>query len=271
MKRGKNNVKEMRKKTSKEGICQLCGCQSELCDAHIIPKALKHLVAGRGGTFGALAIVPKNEFSFASKVITSYHTQNLDSDKNILCSDCDNNILGIYDKSLVNFYKNYIKLSNLHIITKNISIDTEKRLYLGFLAILYRASIAQKQYVYMPENYKELLRFSLFDGTLEYISDDIRIYLQGHHCDFSSNSIYNIFGCYSKDGQYLYCFPSFGLEVIFLLGNINETEFSNTLKLGCLFGKIALLNPNQDYVNIPLSPTPSQLTQIVSSIERPLP
>lgn len=263
-------MKKKKEKTFQEGVCHLCGCQGKLCEAHIIPKALKHLVAGRGGTFAALEIVPTEESSFTSKPIKAYPTQNLDSDKNILCSECDNEILGVYDKILVNFYKKYIQLSNTSIITDSIYIKIDKRLYFGFLTLLYRASIA-KQFVHIPEHYKEIIRFSLFDQTIQNLSDDLRIYFCGHRSDFSSNSIYNIYGCSKEDGQYVYCFPSFGLEVIFLLGNIGRTQLSNVLALGCIYQELTLLNPNQEYVKIHFSTYPSQLTQIQRAIQRPLP
>lgn len=265
-------MKKRGKKPSHEGICQLCGCQGKLCEAHIVPKALKHLVAGRGGTFAALKILPTGESSFTSKAITAYKEENLDFDKDILCADCDRDILGPYDEILVDFYKKYIQLSNTHIFVKNIHIETDKKLYFGFLTTLYRASITKrKQAVHLPEKYKELIKLSLFDGTLEYLSDDLRIYLRGHRRDFSSHSICNMYGRDFKEGQYLYCFPSFGLEVIFLFGNIGRTKLSNELNSRCVCGETTLLDPNQGHVNIHLSHSPSQLTQILLSVELPLP
>lgn len=267
------NVKKKIKKSSQEGICQLCGCQGKLCEAHIIPKSLKHLVGGRGSTFVALEIVPIEKSNFASKATKAHATQNFDFDKTILCSQCDNNILGIYDKILIDFYKKYIKLSNTQTIIKDISIETDKRLYFGFLSTLYRASITsiKKQYIYIPENYKQLLRFSLFDKTLEYISDHFRIYFRGHRCDFSSKLIHNIHPGPVKDEQYTYLFSSFGLDVIFLIGNIERTRMSNILNSACEYKEVTLLRPNEGLVNIHFSTEPSQLTKILLSVERPFP
>lgn len=258
----------MKKKSSREGICQLCGCQGKLCMAHIMPKALKYLLGPRRSTFLALRLESRLEKSCASGVTEAYPTQNLEFDRDILCSKCDNEILGKYDKILVIFYNKCIQFSKNSIILDGYDIEIDKRLYFSFLTILYRHSISKKiKCVIMPEKYKNILKYSLINEDFDKISKNIKIYILGYPIHKYSNSISQLFGGRNKnEEQYFYILNAFGLDVFFIMGNIHKTILSNELNSMVVSGKLALLQPDQENIKIPLADSQSFMTEIMSYI-----
>lgn len=123
------------------GQCKYCGKEKELIGAHVLPKHFYYNF--------------KNEkYSAIGKQIEDkIHCQNGFKDYGILCSKCDNEILGEYDKEA---YR----------LLRNIETNKEKSVYLGasvyhytqnefdykkirkfFIALLWKASISKSEYM----------------------------------------------------------------------------------------------------------------------------
>lgn len=119
-------------------ICKFCGQEKKLIKAHIIPK--NFYTARKEDRY--LCIIPK--------IKQCIFKQNGGYDSNILCGDCDNNILGEFDKEgyrvlFGDFDKyKYILMPPHYKIYQLDSIDFDYiKLRKFFISILWRASISQ--------------------------------------------------------------------------------------------------------------------------------
>ena len=120
------------------GICKFCGQKKKLIKAHIIPK--NFYLSRKKDRY--LCINSKTgEYTFQ---------QNGGYDSNILCSNCDNHILGDFDKEgyqilLGNFNK--YKYIQLHPQCKIYQLDSNDfdytKLRNFFISILWRASVSK--------------------------------------------------------------------------------------------------------------------------------
>lgn len=119
----------------------------------------------------------------------------------------------------------------------------------------------------MPEEYINILKYSLINEDLDKISKNIKIYILGYPIHKYSNSVSQLFGGRKKnEEQYFYIFNAFELDVFFIMGNIDKTIFSNELNSMVVSGKLALLQPNQENIKIPLADSQSFMTEITSYI-----
>lgn len=121
-------------------ICKFCGQEKKLIKAHIIPK---NFYLNRKHEKYQLV----NLFSASGRVTEK---QSGAYDKNILCGDCDNKILGEFDKE---GYRVLLQEINNHLVAQYFSY---KKVYLFtsadfnydklrkfFISVLWRASISQ--------------------------------------------------------------------------------------------------------------------------------
>lgn len=125
-------------KNDKLGICKFCGQEKKLIKAHIIPK--KFYVA------------LKNDKYFGINSETGKYSiqQQGAYDSNILCGDCDNNILGELDKEGYrvlfgdfNKYKCILSYPQYKIYQLSIKDFDLIKLRKFFISILWRASISK--------------------------------------------------------------------------------------------------------------------------------
>ncbi|WP_452231662.1 hypothetical protein [Lacinutrix sp. MEBiC02595] len=160
------------------GKCRLCLKDKKLIKAHIIPDFLYS---------GMKAEDDKNIFyevtyNFAKKESRSKKIQTGDFDKNILCEDCDNRIIGAnyekyamksmygknIDPKIAPICKNY-KIPNNdteYSICKNIDYGKMK---LFLLSILWRASITDRKSfknVQLGDKHEERLRKIIYENII---------------------------------------------------------------------------------------------------------
>jgi hypothetical protein len=119
-------------------ICQLCGQEKALVDAHIIPRQLYKLENQD------LKIYSIHEYSKKSRT-------GIYDGKKILCGDCDNKILGVFDNYgqtllLKPFTEgNFLSEDGKNFFYKLDNIDYPK-FKLFFISVLWRASITKHDF-----------------------------------------------------------------------------------------------------------------------------
>lgn len=157
------------------GRCCLCGRDHmQLCRAHIIPSALLGAVAGKtqsrspkaqDADFMTLRADKEASYQGAAKAFQY--------DTSIICAECDGNILGTYDEALAKFCKDWINGSS----EKNkiawgrfdfplTNIESSGRLFLGIVAILWRASVSARFPDVKLGKYSDQFRRWLYSGCL---------------------------------------------------------------------------------------------------------
>lgn len=156
-----------------EGRCRLCRRdQIQFCRAHIIPLAFVQIVAGKTKA-GEKKAQDTDFLTLRADKATFYSgaAKTFKYDKNILCEDCDNRILGRYDEALVKLCKSWIEQSSdpseINWGKADIPLantDASKYLFLAVGAILWRASVSNT----FPEielgKYSDVLRDWLYSG-----------------------------------------------------------------------------------------------------------
>ncbi len=128
----------MNKTTNDNRICKFCGKEKKLIKAHIIPK--NFYTARKQDKY----------LCINTKAVRCTYSQMGGYDSNILCGECDNNILGEFDKEgyrilFGDFSKyKYMQLHPQYRIYQldNTEFDYEK-LRNFFISILWRASISK--------------------------------------------------------------------------------------------------------------------------------
>lgn len=130
----------MEEKSAKQnmGICKYCGQEKKLIKAHIIPK--NFYIARKEDRY----------LLINSKTRKYAYKQNGGYDSNILCGDCDNNILGEFDKEGYRvLFGDFNKYQYVHTYPqgKIYQLDSNNfdytKLRNFFISILWRASISQ--------------------------------------------------------------------------------------------------------------------------------
>lgn len=124
-------------KKEKFGVCKFCGQEKKLIKAHIIPKNCY------------LNLKQDRYLLINSKTMEYRYQQQGGYDKNILCADCDNHVLGEFDKEgyriLFGDFSNY-KYQYTHPVYRIYQIDNKNFNYTKlrnfFISILWRASIS---------------------------------------------------------------------------------------------------------------------------------
>lgn len=174
------------KQDKQEGLCHLCGETKTLCKAHLIPKSLKKLFECR--TIAALHLTLA-DIPASSSIMRASRTQNLEFDTAILCCDCDGK-LGIYDNELVNFYKFFLRSSEVRKETHRTHLDycttNVNHLYLGFAASLYRHSISQRHPLINLGRYNQDFRIALLGNNTDRIKDIFKLHVLGTYTTDSS-------------------------------------------------------------------------------------
>ena len=120
------------------GICKFCGQEKKLIKAHIIPK--NFYIARKEDRY----------LLINSKTRKYAYKQNGGYDSNILCRDCDNHILGEFDKEgyrvLFDDFNKY-QYVHTHPQGKIYQLDSNNfdytKLRNFFISILWRASVSQ--------------------------------------------------------------------------------------------------------------------------------
>ena len=147
----------------KQGKCHLCGETKPLCRAHLTPDS-----------FGRW--IKKNNSFIEVRENKKKKKQTLAYDKNILCSDCDNVKLGVYDKVFINFCKqayehphrkkpfnSHGKLDDISVI---IEIDSMS-IQLGIIASIWRHSISSHNpRIDFGNKYNAMFKTWLWTGTI---------------------------------------------------------------------------------------------------------
>ncbi|AYN04520.1 hypothetical protein [Flavobacterium sp. 140616W15] len=160
--------------------CKLCGNKGKLVKSHIIPKFMFKKMKDEDNVFYEIIYDPDTNTSKSKK------TQIEDYDRNILCENCDNKILGgiyesyaqkaLYGGSLpvevspeCKNYKNSDDGAE-YSICKNFDYQKIKNFY---LSILWRASITDRSFfnqVNLGKKHEERIREILFNN--EKVSED---------------------------------------------------------------------------------------------------
>ncbi|HEY9686614.1 MAG TPA: hypothetical protein V6C52_06535 [Coleofasciculaceae cyanobacterium] len=124
-------------------ICKLCGEDKTLCDAHIIPKWFYTEIQPKDGK-KLLIIDPSLHYTPRSG--------KGEYDPNILCAECDGQIIGKWDDAAIKFFQNKDEWSiiqseedpkALAYEVKITDVDYAQ-LKLFFISLLWRASISQR-------------------------------------------------------------------------------------------------------------------------------
>jgi hypothetical protein len=155
------------------GICKLCKKEKKLIEAHIIPKFMFKKMKDENHSFYDIT------YNLDTKETKSKKTQKEDYDKNILCGDCDNGIIGgIYE----DYAKDALYGENLnpeiapkcknfkntddgaeYSICENIDY-TKMKLFL--LSLLWRASITDRpvfKEVSIGSKHEEIIRKMIYE------------------------------------------------------------------------------------------------------------
>ena len=137
------------------GLCKFCGRNTELIEAHIVPKPFYTYFISDGDK-KPLIIIDKSK-PFESRCPKGFY------DKSILCGDCDKRF-GVYDQEAIKLF-----LSDLSPYEKRAGDDSiyiippnaynYKKLKLFFISMLWRASVSSNssfQHVKLGDKYEKL-------------------------------------------------------------------------------------------------------------------
>lgn len=192
--------------TKKVGICKFCGKETELVNAHIIPRYFyKEKALLKDLTTRKTSTIQKGSY-----------------DSNILCSECDNHIFGRFDQEAKRVFidkiqnhketigKDYIIY---HLGKDDFNYDLIRKF---FISVLWRASVSTR-----PE-FKDI---SL--GQYENIAKDI-INGNNQFADFFKIFFYKIqaFDIEYKKGMYKREIPPIGENIVFIMKHRIENLFS---------------------------------------------
>lgn len=212
-------------------ICKLCNNEKKLIKAHIIPEFLYKDMKDAKNTFYEMT------YSFEDKPSKTKKVQTGVFDKNILCSDCDNNILGCYDKYAKESIYGKIKLDKAprcdnfknpndgleYTICKNIDYRLKKNF---LLSMLWRSSITSQplfENVELGAKHEERLREILLNN-LEIEEDEYPILTFSFFR--TTNPMKELIGQplkqKSKDGVVSYIFIVNGIQYVFYVNSLSH-------------------------------------------------
>ena len=214
----------MKEKSVKQniGICKFCGKEKKLIKAHIIPKNFY--------------LARKNDKYLCINSKTGEYTyqQQGGYDSNILCKDCDNHILGEFDKEGYrvlfgdfNKYK-YIQTypqGKIYQLDSNNFDYTKLRNF--FISILWRASISQlEEWTNINLGGYERKAFDILIGEREYPElFKILIYKNSYTEDINEEVLIAK-GKTSKYKKYIIQMAGYRIEVM-----VDSTRITNKYKL----------------------------------------
>lgn len=129
-------------------ICQLCGQKKQLIDAHIIPKQLYKAIDESEN----IQPVDKDKIPRIYSTTTYSKKRPIGTyDSKILCGDCDNKILGVWDNYAQTLLlkpfaeTNFLSRDGKKFFYKLENIDY-LRFKLFFMSVLWRASITNQEF-----------------------------------------------------------------------------------------------------------------------------
>ncbi|UDQ98645.1 hypothetical protein AAEX28_00825 [Lentisphaerota bacterium WC36G] len=181
----KNNSKNVFQKL-KKNKCNLCGENKKLCEAHLVPKAFANdLKNNSKKNFISLKDHHDPKKGHKAKMTK----QNLDFDKNILCRECDNEILNLYESHFIEKVREYAQ-SNLrntnfynHARASKIKLRCNTRLFqLALVSILYKCSISNMSNIDLGDKYETMFKKWLKNKKIDNKEKNLcEIYVLGFH------------------------------------------------------------------------------------------
>lgn len=237
-------------------ICKLCLKEKKLIKAHIIPNFLyKNLELYQPDANGQgrlhLAKIQNDNFSYNPKGIS-----NSEYDTNILCSDCDNKILGAYeDYAKKVLFDDKTKLEFSFVNDTNLGCEyghfkgidyTKFKLFL--LSIFWRASISDRPFsseVNFGEEKNEVIRKMLLEGKLD-TSDDFSTILYSYSYSSNEPRITN-FKKFETNNTTRYAFMANGMIFNFFLNQNDIPKNHTPFILSAALGELKVYNMSQDH------------------------
>ena len=227
------------------GICKLCKKEKKLIDAHIIPKFMFKKMKNENHSFYEIT------YNLDTKETKSKKTQKEDYDKNILCGDCDNGIIGGIFEDYANYtlygeninpeiapkcenFKNNDDGSE-YSICKNIDY-TKMKLFL--LSILWRASITNRptfNEVNIGSKHEEIIRKMIFEN-IKPLENEYPIVINSFMRTDNTfeNTIVQPKRIKMKNGLNGYVFLIDSIQFVFLVNSVDhkipEYVLKNTIK-----------------------------------------
>lgn len=148
--------------------CKLCKKDKELCASHIIPKGLLKISKGNNSQLIAL---------HNTKISPAVY-DNVNWTEDLLCSECESHINLKFETTQIAILKR--KKIN-HATRLTITEFNSEKFYLFWLSILWRASTSSLPIfdtVELPSELEEIIRSSLFEGSLGRHADALPELLQ---------------------------------------------------------------------------------------------
>jgi hypothetical protein len=147
MARGRT-VDAVRRKDRRPRQCRLCLAEQPLVEAHIIPRQFYHSIRGSGIGFGAGELVPRIYVAGSKRKPKQCQSGIFDS--NILCADCDQKIIGPWDKYAQDLFLRKFPTSLATSIRSPAlycvdSFDYSS-LKLFFLSVLWRSAVTDNEF-----------------------------------------------------------------------------------------------------------------------------
>ncbi len=214
----------MKEKSAKQniGVCKFCNQEKKLIKAHIIPKNFY------------LARKDARYLLINSKTGKYAYKQNGGYDSNILCKDCDNHILGEFDKEgyrvLFGDFNKY-KYIQTYPQGKIYQLNSYNFNYVNlrnfFISILWRASVSQlEEWSNINLGGYERKAFDILKGKREYPElFKILIYKNSYTEDINEEVLIAK-GKTSKYKKYIIQMAGYRIEVM-----VDSTRITNKYKL----------------------------------------
>jgi hypothetical protein len=207
--------------------CKLCGKNKKLLKkSHIIPEFMYQDLFDYKHRIHEVSIKQKNQIQSKTRQSGGY-------DKNILCGNCDNKILGRLERyaSLVFYGGIELKIENVSNKNQSIYVSVKgidyRKLKLFLLSILWRASISNLP-IFQNVNlgdHEQVIRCKILSNTpgssVEY---PCAIFTHLHNPKMP-NQIIAEPGCLISDEQQIYAFLISGNLFIFFTSTDEQTEW----------------------------------------------
>ena len=221
---------------NKNTICKFCGKEKKLIKAHIIPRNFY--------------LARKNDKYLCINSKTGEYTyqQQGGYDSNILCGDCDNNILGEFDKEgyrvLFGDFNKY-QYVQIHPKYKIYQLDNSNfdyaKLRKFFISILWRASISQlEEWSNINLGGYERKAFDILKGEREYPELFKILIYKNSYTENINQEVLIAKGKTSKYKKYIIQMAGYRIEVI-----VNSTRITYQYKLQY---ETYFLNPTYAYI-----------------------
>ncbi|PIE50556.1 MAG: hypothetical protein CSA38_02865 [Flavobacteriales bacterium] len=215
-------------------FCKLCQKEKKLIKSHILSKFLYKKIKDENNAFLTIEFDVKNFKKHKKKKV-----QIEDYDSNILCADCDNRILGQYEKyAKVLLYgeKFETKINPKCTNYKNPNDGTEYSICIDFdykniknflLSILWRASITNRPFfeeINLGDKHNERLRKILYEN-IETDEEEYPILITSfiRTKNKFDELILKPFKSKNKEGLISYIFMINGYQFIFFVKSKNHT------------------------------------------------